>query len=709
MKRYISYSILFILIISTVSASSNITKTNIGTTTKKQDELQYKFNDGLISFIKEGLKDQISFDETGINKKTYMVPMRDGIHLATDIYLPLLFSKPHGAILLQTPYNKDDLYSLGVLISSIGWPIVIQDMRGTHASEGIFSGFRECQTDGPDTLSWIASLDWSNSKVSTVGPSALGITQYFMAGANPPELSCQGVMVATPNLHKHAIFQGGEFRKSLVEEWLRSVDALYLIEEILENENYTEDIWANVTLDDNWEDINVPAIHMGGWYDIFLQGTIDGYLGYQHLSGFGARDKSKLVIGPWWHEGYIEYKQGELIYPENSLKIIELIQMYLEMVNKYTMNKNNDFEDRPSIWYYVMGDIDVIDSPGNEWRYADDWPIPADYVPWYFHENGVLSKTNPNDYDSITYIYDPINPVPTIGGQNLKIPSGPRDQSSIENRSDVIVFTSDALIEPYEATGSIKAKLFVSSDCPDTDFTVKLTDVYPDGRSMLITDGILRMRNRNGVDHWEFMQPGEIYEVEVDLWSTSYIWNTGHKIRIAISSSNYPRFLANPNTKDSILNNDTYNIAHNTLYLDSIHQSCIIFPEIEQGLPSNPPGKPIKPSGIKWIKVDKFYKFSSSAIDPDYDQIYLLFDWGDGKSSGWLGPYNSGEKVNAYHKWTEKGTFQIRVKAKDTNGSKSIWSDPLTITMPKNKYIPNELILKNLLIPNYLLKFLIKC
>jgi hypothetical protein len=151
----------------------------------------------------------------------------------------------------------------------------------------------------------------------------------------------------------------------------------------------------------------------------------------------------------------------------------------------------------------------------------------------------------------------------------------------VEERDDVLVFTSQVLEEPYEATGPIKARLYVSSDCPDTDFTIKLTDVYPDGRSMLITDGILRMRNRNGTDHWELMEPGKTYEVEVDIWSTSYIWNTGHRIRVAISSSNYPRFLNNPNTADGIYKNTTYNIAHNTLYLDTNHPSCIILPEIE--------------------------------------------------------------------------------------------------------------------------------
>ena len=511
--------------------------------------------------------------------KTYMVEMRDGVRLATDVYRPFLRSWPHGTILLRTPYNKDDLRIIGIIGALLGWPTVIQDMRGRYASEGNDTIFRNAQTDGPDTLSWIANQSWSNGKIATIGPSALGINQYFMAGANPPNLSCQFIQVATPNLYKHAIFQGGEFRKSLVEGWLESQESTYILEDIFDNENYSLDYWTNVSLEDNWGDVNVPAIHIGGWYDIFLQGTIEGYMGYQHLGGPGARGKSKLIIGPWTHEGSITRNQGELKYPINSLDTFS-IRMFFDMIRYYTMDRRDHFDDWPTVSYYVMGDVDNKEAPGNEWRCADDWPIPSDETNWYFHDNGLLCTDFPSDYEPISFIYDPKNPVPTIGGQNLNIPAGPYDQSSVEKRDDVLVFTSPILKEPYEATGSIKAHLYVSSNCSDTDFTVKLIDVYPDGRSMLITDGILRMRYRNGTDHWEFMEPGKIYDIWVDLWSTSYIWNTGHRIRVDISSSNYPRFLNNPNTSDGIYQNTTYNIAWNTLHIGNGCPSCIVLPHI---------------------------------------------------------------------------------------------------------------------------------
>lgn len=516
-----------------------------------------------------------------VQKSTHMVSMRDGINLATDVYTPGSNIQPHGSILIRTPYNKNSISLIGRIMAQTGWPIIIQDMRGRFASEGEDAVFRNAHTDGPDTLTWIAGQSWSNGKIATFGGSALGICQYYMAGADPPELTCQYIQVASPNLYKHAIYQGGEFRYQLVYKWLERQGSLHVLPELFEHENYSLEFWTNVSLEDNWQDINVPAIHIGGWYDCFAQGTIDGFMGYQYQGGNGAQGKSKLIMGPWTHGGAKSKQQGQLVYPENCIDTFSE-DLFWDMVNEYTMDQPGNFDEWPAAYYYVMGDVDDPNAPGNEWISADYWPPNYTTREWYLHENEVLSTTYPSNYDPLNYTYDPSDPVPTIGGQNLNTPPGPYDQTSIEDRDDVLIFTTEELTEPYMATGPIKATLYVSSDQLDTDFTVKLTDVYPDGRSMLITDGILRMRNRNGFDHWEFIQPGETYEIEVDLWSTSYIWNTGHRIRVAVSSSNHPRFLNNPNTDDPIAKNTTYNIAHNTLYLDSNHPSCIILPETNQ-------------------------------------------------------------------------------------------------------------------------------
>ena len=323
-------------------------------------------------------------------KTTVMIPMRDGVSLATDVYRPILRSVPHGALLIRTPYNKDGLSLVGFLGIIRGWPVVIQDMRGLHASEGIDTGFKNDSADGADTLSWIVNQSWSNGKIVTFGLSALGIVQYCLAGANPPSLSCQYVQVATPNLYAHAAFQGGEFRKNLVEDWLEDQGSDYLIEEIKENENFTLGYWGNVSLDDNWRDVNVAAIHIGGWYDIFSQGTIDAYYGYQHLAGPGAKGKSKLIMGPWTHTGFLSRTQGELVYPRNSLDSFSL-RMFRDMVRCYIENDTDAYSDWPTVTYYVMGDVDDVNAPGNEWRYAEDWPLPAENVTWYFQSNGQLT------------------------------------------------------------------------------------------------------------------------------------------------------------------------------------------------------------------------------------------------------------------------------------------------------------------------------
>ena len=618
-------------------------------------------------------------------KETYIVEMRDGIRLATDVYLPDGNVSPHGAILVRTPYNKNGTGMGGW--ADKGWPSIVQDTRGRFQSEGTDTMFRDAHTDGYDTLEWIADQNWSDGKVATIGGSATGIVQYFMAGANPSPLKCQYIGAATPNLYT-TIYPGGQFRKNMVEEWLKKQGSAYILTELWARENFSLEYWTNVTLEDNWEDVNVPAVHLGGWYDCFAQGILDGFMGYQYEGGSGAAGKSKLIVGPWTHILFGERLQGELIYPPNAKDTFSA-EYWDEILDQYILEISNDFENRPNVVYYVMGDVKNSSALGNFWRYADDWPPSYIEDEWYFHENKVLSMDNPGNYDPLTYTYNPTNPVPTKGGTNLYPPTGPYDQRSIENRADVLVFTSDVLTEPYEATGRIKARLYVSSDCPDTDFTVKLTDVYPSGKSMLICDGILRMRNRNGCDHWEFMEPGEIYEIEVDLWSTSYIWNKGHKIRVAVSSSNSPRYLANPNTKDGINQNTGYNIAENTLYLNTSYPSCIILPRYNENY------APIKPTiaGPTMGEPGIQYTFTFNSADPNGEDVYYYIDWGDGENTGWLGPYSSGQKISQNHTWNVKQRITIKAKAKDVNNDESEWSYH-TISLPKPKITIKSIIMQ---------------
>jgi putative CocE/NonD family hydrolase len=235
-----------------------------------------------------------------------------------------------------------------------------------------------------------------------------------------------------------------------------------------------------------------------------------------------------------------------------------------------------------------MGDVVDEKAPGNYWRSADTWPPQAKATPYYLQANKGLTTSKPEGDDQQTYKYDPHDPVPSRGGQNLLIDKGPMDQRPVESRPDVLLFTTEPLAEPVEVTGRITAKLYVSSDCPDTDFTVKLCDVYPDGRSLLVTDGIRRASLRNGYEKHEALVAGEVYELEVDLWSTSLVLNKGHRIRVAVSSSNSPRFEPNPNTGDPHPVSGKSRVATNTLHLSAQKASHIVLPIYTSAIKSQP-------------------------------------------------------------------------------------------------------------------------
>lgn len=518
--------------------------------------------------------------QPAVVKTTHMVPMRDGVRLATDVYLPAGDEKPLPVILMRTPYSKEAGKGIADVLCSRGYALVGQDMRGRFQSEGndavVFhnDGWASAHRDGHDTLQWIIAQRWCNGKIGTMGGSALGIVQNMMAPDAPEQLVAQHVSVAFSNMYAQAGYQGGTFRKALVENWLRGnrFDPKSL-ETYLAHYKYDE-FWDQLNPEKYADRVNAPAVFHGGWYDIFLQGTINSFVAVQHRGGPRARGNCRLVVGPWAHGNF-----NGLKYPANSRQEpregdrMRFFEYWLQGVP-------NGVPDEKPVHYYVMGDPETPNAPGNFWRSADDWPPPSEPLAGYFHADGTLQASPPTQADaSLTYRYEPENPVPTIGGQNLTIAKGPMDQRPAESRSDVLVFTSPVLEEPIEVSGPIRAKLYVSSDCPDTDFTVKLCDVYPDGRSMLVTDGIQRARFREGFDREVFLEPNRVYELEVDLWSTSLVFARGHRIRVSVSSSNAPRFEPNPNSGQPHMGMGEARVANNTLHVSSRYPSHIVLPK----------------------------------------------------------------------------------------------------------------------------------
>ncbi len=514
-------------------------------------------------------------------KTTHLIAMRDGVRLATDVYLN---DNPGQwpVILVRSPYGKNvapqDEIAFGFL-TNLGYAVVVQDTRGRFASEGVDSLFLTdgwgAQQDGYDTVEWIAVQSWSNGKVGTFGASALGITQYLLAGSAPPHLVCQFVEIGATDLYAQAVYPGGVLLKNLVEEWLLAQGSAYLLPFVTAHPRYDE-TWQRLDLKTRWPIVNVPMYHWGGWHDIFLQGTLEGFTGAQHLGGNNARGNQKLVIGPWTHGTWRQTQQGELNFPENSI-MNDLLEV-LRWFDYWLQGKDNGIMSEPAVKYYVMGAI-AENAPGNEWRTASDWPPAAQATPFYFQAGGGLQPARPAAAaSSASYVYNPRDPVPTMGGKNLSLPAGPFDQSKAETRSDVLVFTSPVLVGPLEVIGPLKVKLWFSSSAKDTDFMAKLTDVYPDGRSMLIADGAVRARHRLSTAHEDLLSPGLIYECEIDLWSTAIIFNRGHRIRVALSSSNDPRFDPNPNSGNPLRMGQDTVVAVNTVYFEAAHASHIVLP-----------------------------------------------------------------------------------------------------------------------------------
>jgi hypothetical protein len=485
--------------------------------------------------------------------ETVMVPMRDGVELATDLYVPD-GAGPFPTILYRTPYSKaGDQYHAAAL-NDAGIAVVGQDMRGRFASEGVDGVFTTDGDgelkDGYDTMAWIAEQPWSDGQIGTSGESALGIVQYMAATTDPQWLVLIDAEFATPDLYSQAMFQGGVRRQALSHNWLTSQGSLHF-EDDMAAHPYLDGFWDSAQTSDQWEAVNTPGYHVGGWYDIFAQGTLDAFMGYQNEGGPGARDQQWLVMGPWTHNTPWESNQGELVYPDNAAQPPQA-NGWDVLFNHFLDVGHPDIAESPSelsrVQYYVMGDVDDPSAPGNVWRSAEIWPPDAAPVRLHLQPGGGLSEDcAPVDGGLTAYSADPDSPVPTVCGNNLTIDAGPCDQTTLEERDDVVVFETAVLVDAMEITGAMQAVLHVDIDRTDADLMVRLTDVYPDGRSMLIADGALRLATRGELDGLQLLQPGEVVEAHVDLWSTSIILAPGHRLRMSVSSSNAPRFAVNRN------------------------------------------------------------------------------------------------------------------------------------------------------------------
>ena len=515
---------------------------------------------------------------------TFMVPMRDSVHLATDIFLPPDTAFESVPILLtRTPYGRGD-GGEGDLDDSLlahGIGFAIQDSRGRGGSEGVDSLFLGngwgVHQDGYDAVEWLAAQPWCNGDIAMIGGSGDGIMTYLAVGAAPPSLVCALVANCTVDMYHIGAFPGGCYRKEQIDNYFNIFGPSYMIDAFAEHYIY-DSTWFEADLSRRYSVVDVPVFHVAGWFDTFCEGNIAAFQGFEGAGAPGAADSQYLVIGPWCHGKWNRTDQGDLNFPANS--IWDFDTAAYKFLLHYLKDEYPEVETWSPVRCYVMGDVADTSQPGNEWVDFDRWPpfeMTLDSI--YLQPDKTLAWNPPTIADSgLTYNSNPGAPVLHNGGRNLFVSPGPKNQLLQDLAAQGFVWTSLPLDSAITIVGPISARLFVSSDCIDTDFMVRVCDVYPSGTSYLILDGALKTRFREGYDHEVFMTPGTIYELEIEIGNVAICLSEGHRLRIGITSTLSSRYEPNPNTGEPFREHTHTAIASNTVYCDSAHPSRIILP-----------------------------------------------------------------------------------------------------------------------------------
>ena len=558
--------------------------------------------------------------QTGVEAK-----MRDGTILRADVYRPKTEGK-FPVLLERTPYDKRNSAEFALKAVARGYVVIVQDVRGRYSSDGEWYPFKNESNDGYDTVEWAAALPYSNGKVGMYGGSYVGATQMLTAIAHPPHLAGICPVVTASNYHDGWTYQGGAFEQWFNESWTsglaqdtlnRAVEkntnarngmwklpltsyplfdipgtspdsdlirtlAPYFLE-WLAHPNY-DDYWKRWSIEEHYADINVPMLTVAAWYDIFLGGSLRNYVGAKsHGANDATRHAQRLLVVIGGHAGSGR-KIGDVDFGASAESDED--ETTLSWYDYLFKNANNDFANSKPVKIFVMG--------ANQWRNEDDWPLSrARETKYFLHSagkanslsgDGALSTAVPRAETPDHYVYDPENPAPTVGGplccDSDHLKPGPRDQRPVEGREDVLVYSTPALAQDLEVTGWVKVELFANSSAIDTDFTAKLVDVWPDGFAQNLTEGIVRGKYRDSQLQPAFMNPGQTYKLTIDMWATSNVFRKGHKLRVEISSSNFPRFDRNLNTGEDSASGRKSVSAKNTILHDAEHPSALIVPVV---------------------------------------------------------------------------------------------------------------------------------
>jgi len=570
---------------------------------------------------------------TFLVERDLQVRMRDGTVLRADLYRSS-DERKYPVLLQRTPYGKgESQIPMALMAVERGYCVVIQDTRGRWSSDGENYPLVHEREDGYDTLEWIANQVWCNGRIGMYGSSYLGYTQWAAAAAGHPALKTIIPSFAFRNAYNMA-YQGGALNLGVAVSWGLLAQAHMQIERLPGDPPEKADLWQRLIRAVNglsrgdtfrqiplselpligkdgitpffydvithpkpdafwqelicqYENVRLPVFHIGGWYDVFANSTLQDFVGMQaRAPDDWLRRQQKLLVGPWTHASF-ENLNGEMDFGLEASWIVVLPEeLQLQWFDYWLKGEQNGFLDEAPVRIFVMG--------ANRWRDEQEWPLARTrYTPYYFHSAGkanssagdgrldsILPVTEPAD----TFDYDPQKPVPTHGGNlccwQAALPPGPYDQSYLEKRPDILVYTSAPLTDDLEVTGPVHVHLWAASSAPDTDFTAKLVDVYPDGTAINLVDGIQRAlyRDERAADQ---LEPGRIYAFQIDLGVSSNLFKAGHRLRVEISSSNFPRFDRNPNTAVSLHPKaNKLGIARQSIFHDSQHPSHIVLPVI---------------------------------------------------------------------------------------------------------------------------------
>ncbi len=553
------------------------------------------------------------------------IPMRDGARLFADIYRPAPSGR-YPVLLQRTPYDKSAgraQFLDAIRAAEQGYAVVTQDTRGRYSSEGEFVPFVSDIQDGYDTVEWCAGEPWSNGRIGMYGISYVGATQWLAAIAAPPHLCAIVPGMTAADYHNGWVYRGGALNLAFVAEWTaqflaaphlkrlgltpdqrrneeaaimqsldhlrRTLSHLPLSElPLLRREKlapYFYDWLAHPDGDDYWErssivahhsQIRVPALNIGGWYDLFPAGPLDNFAG---ISKYGATDAArtgqKLIVGPWVHAFPPPAITGQRNFGWDS--VINLGELQYRWFDHWLKDIDNGVEREGAVRIFVMN---------RGWQIEDEWPLARTrYTPFFLRSggrantlngDGVLSIDPPLAESPDTFSYDPMDPVPTIGAQGI------HDHRRVETRADVLIYSTPPLKEEVEVTGPVKLILFAASSAPDTDFTARLIDVAPSGYAANLCEGIARARYRDTWRHSTLMEPGRPYQFTIDLVATSNLFRRGHQIRLEVSSSNFPRFDRNLNTGGPVAETSEPRVARQTIFHDSDRPSHLLLPIISE-------------------------------------------------------------------------------------------------------------------------------